>query len=111
LSLLSVISVQAGGQILWNGDVITEPVLRRRLKETATFNPVPVTQLKFDANVDCETVLRLRQIMNEMLDCSYGKCAEGSGKWWFLGDVVGPGVSREPFEMDVSRNTHELSEK
>jgi hypothetical protein len=49
--------------------------------------------------------------MNEKLDCSYGKCAEGSGKWWFLGDVVGPGVSREPFEMDVSRNTHELSEK
>jgi hypothetical protein len=39
--------------------------------------------------------------MIQTLDCSYGRCAEGSGKWWFIGDVVGPGITNEPYDPDA----------
>jgi hypothetical protein len=100
LSVLSVISVQSDGAVLWNDKPISEERLRSYLKLTSELNPVPVTQIKFSSSTDCDTVRRLRNLMASNLDCSYGKCAEGTGKWWFVGDVIGNGPS-EPYDPDT----------
>lgn len=101
LSVLNVISVGEAGRIKWNGRPISEADLESYLKQTSEMNPVPVTQIKFVANVDCETVRRLRALMSTNLDCTYRKCAEGAEKWWFLGDVVSPGYPSEPYDPDA----------
>lgn len=87
LSVLSVISVASDGTIRWNGVKVSEALLGSYLKQLGTMNPLPVTQVKFEPDVHCVTVVRLRQLMSETLDCSYGKCAEGRGRWWEIGDV------------------------
>lgn len=98
--MLSVISVQSDGVVLWNDKPISEEKLRSHLKLTSGLNPVPVTQIKLSSTTDCDTVRRLRNLLVSNLDCSYGKCAEGSGKWWFLGDVIGNGPP-EPYDPDT----------
>ena len=102
MSLLSVISVASDGTIFWNGRKVSEEQFSVYLKETTGLTPLPVTQIKFADGVDCGTVERLRRAMVQTLDCGSGKCAEGSGKWWFIGDVVFPGVANEPFDPDAS---------
>lgn len=87
LSQLSVISVASDGSVLFNGIKTTQPKLAAYLKETGEIAPTPVTQITFAAALDCDTVHNLRQLMATMLDCRYGKCAEGNGKWWLIGDV------------------------
>lgn len=101
LSLLNVISVRDASLIEWNGKPISEGTLQSYLKVTSGMNPVPVTQIKFAPTSDCETVRRLRALMSSNLDCSYGKCAEGAGKWWLIGDVVFPGHPNEPYDPDA----------
>ncbi|WEK44316.1 MAG: hypothetical protein P0Y64_05770 [Candidatus Sphingomonas colombiensis] len=74
------------------------------LKQTRELLPIPVTQIKFASGVDCETVRRLRRLMTQSLDCNYARCAEGEGKWWYVGDVgTGPA---EPFDPDASGPRH-----
>ncbi|TMJ17135.1 MAG: hypothetical protein E6G94_02400 [Alphaproteobacteria bacterium] len=101
LSGLNVVSVSDAGQIGWNGKAVSEQTLQEYLKLSSGMNPVPVVQIKFGPTVDCETVRRLRALMSSSLDCTYGKCAEGTGKWWLLGDVVGPGHPSEPYNPDA----------
>jgi hypothetical protein len=101
LSLLDVIAVRDASLIEWNGKAVSEPTLQTYLKQTSRLNPVPVTQIKFAPTANCETVRRLRALMSSKLDCSYGKCAEGAGKWWFVGDVVWPGHPSAPFDPDA----------
>ena len=103
LSTLSVISVKGDKAINWNGKSISKTVLKRYLAQTSRLNPIPVTQIKFAPGVDCATVKRLRALMAKNLDCSYGKCAEGGGKWWEVGDVVFPGHSAEPYDPNPSK--------
>ena len=86
----------------WNGEAVSEKTLERYLAETSRLNPLPVTQIKFSSTVDCATVRRLRALIARNLDCSYGKCAEGGGKWWFLGDVVSSGHPLQPYDPDAS---------
>lgn len=95
-SMLNVISVASNGTKSWNGRKVSEATLASYLKQTRTLNPLPVTQIKFEPGVNCETVSRLRQLMSETLDCSYGKCAEGRGRWWEIGDVGPPFIAYEP---------------
>ncbi len=102
LSLLNVISVRDDSLIEWNGKPISEATLQTYLKVTSGMNPVPVTQIKFAPKADCETVRRLRALMSTNLDCTYGKCAEGAEKWWFVGDVVRRGHPPEPYNPDAA---------
>lgn len=101
LSALSVISVEGEKAIDWNGKAVSEAMLERYLAETSQMNPVSVTQIKFSSTVDCATVRRLRALIARNLDCSYGKCAEGGGKWWLLGDVVSSGHASEPYNPNA----------
>lgn len=101
LSTLSVISVRGANAMNWNGETVSEATLERYLAEESQMNPVPVTQIKFSSTVDCATVKRLRALIARNLDCSFGKCAEGSGKWWALGDVVSIGHASEPYDPDA----------
>lgn len=96
MSLLSVISVTSKGSISFNEDKVSYAKLVSYLKQTAALNPAPVTQIKFGAGVDCETVVRLRRLMTATLDCNFGKCAEGSGRWWQIGDVGPPFKAYDP---------------
>ncbi len=96
LSTLNVISVSKSGAVTWNGENVSRDTLRSYLEVTKTLTPSPVTQMKFDSQVDCDTVVQLRQEISRLLDCSYGLCAEGSGRWWFIGDVGPPFVARDP---------------
>lgn len=100
LSMIYVISVAADGSLSWNGDKVSRNELATYLKQTARLIPAPVTQIKFASAVDCDTVINLRQLMAQTFDCRYGRCAEGSGKWWFVGDV---GTHNEPYDPDASR--------
>lgn len=94
--MLTVISVASDNNISGNGEKISEAALVSYLKQTKTVTPTPVTQIKFEKNVDCETVARLRQLISKTLDCSYGACAEGRGRWWRIGDVGPPFVTYDP---------------
>lgn len=96
MSMLNVISVGSNGMKSWNGIKVSEAVIASYLQQTRALNPLPVTQIKFEPGVDCGTVSRLRQLMSETLDCSYGKCAEGSGRGWTIGDVGPPFVAYDP---------------
>jgi hypothetical protein len=96
LSLLSVISVASNGAISWNGVKVSEAKLASYLAQAAALHPVPVTQIKFEPGVDCDTVARLRRLMSKTLDCNFGPCAEGSGRWWQIGDVGPPFTTYDP---------------
>jgi hypothetical protein len=96
MSFLNVISVASDGSILFNENRISEPTLASYLRQVSTMNPLPVTQIKFEPSVDCGKVIRLRKLMSKSLDCSYGKCAEGSGRWWKIGDVGPPFLTYDP---------------
>jgi len=100
-SLLNTVSVVGDGSIVWNETVIPEVELFHYLKLTNQLQPTPVTQIKFAPTVECDAVRRLRLLVANNLDCSYGRCAEGSGKWWLIGDVVFEGVQNEPFDPDA----------
>ena len=63
LSMLSVISVQNDGVIVWNGKSVSEPTLLNYLRLSSQLNPVPVTQIMFAPSVDCDVVRRLRTLM------------------------------------------------
>jgi len=101
LSLFNVISVRDDSLIEWDGKPISEATLQAYLKVTSGMNPVPVTQIKFAPTTDCQTVRRLRGLMSSNLDCTVGKCAEGAGKWWLVGDVVWRGHPPEPYDPDA----------
>ena len=96
MSILSVISVASNGSISWNGTEVSDSTLASYLKKTAAMNPMPVTQIKFEPGVDCETVARLRRLISETLDCDFGSCAEGRGRWWEIGDVGPPFKAYDP---------------
>lgn len=98
MSLLSVTSVKNDGSIWWNGEKVSEAEFLTRLKASTKLAPMPVTQIKFAPGVDCDTVARLRQKMVATLDCQYRMCAEGSGKWWRISDMIWPGVKNEPYD-------------
>jgi hypothetical protein len=100
-SFLLDISVQRDGALLFNDTKVTEAALQSYLRHASGIVPRPVTQLKVDPSADCTDVHRLRRLMVKMLDCSYGHCAEGSGKWWFIGDVGGPDINNEPYDPDA----------
>ena len=96
MSIVSVISVASNGSISWNRSKVSETKLASYLKATAVMNPVPVTQIKFEPGVDCDKVARLRRLMSETLDCDFGSCAEGKGRWWEIGDVGPPFTAYDP---------------
>ncbi|MDX5984540.1 ExbD/TolR family protein [Sphingomonas echinoides] len=96
MSLMSVIAVRADGSLQWNGIGVSDATLKDYLKETATLNPVSVVQIKFAPDVDCDEVARLRRLVSDTLDCKFGQCAEGSGKWWRIGDVGPPFKAYDP---------------
>lgn len=100
LSQLSVISVASDGSVSFNGIKTTQAKLATFLKETREIAPTPVTQIKFAATLDCDTVNNLRRLMATTLDCQYGKCAEGNGKWWLIGDVP-DGNAPQPYNPDA----------
>ncbi|MEG3150730.1 hypothetical protein U1769_12615 [Sphingomonas sp. ZT3P38] len=96
LSTLNVISVASNGTVNWNKAKVPEATLVSYLKEVRGMNPVPVTQIQFEPGVGCDRVLYLRRLVSERLDCGYGKCAEGNGRWWEIGDVGPPFVAYDP---------------
>ena len=96
MSLLNVVSVYSNGTISWNRAKVSEATLTSYLKQVRTLNPLPVTQIKFESDVDCGTVVRVRRLMLETLDCRYGACAEGRGRWWLVGDVGPPFEAYDP---------------
>ncbi|WP_157190053.1 ExbD/TolR family protein [Novosphingobium sp. Rr 2-17] len=96
LSVLSIIDVSGDGTIKWNRAKISETQFRDGLKPLARMNPLPVTQIKFATDVPCETVVRLRKAISTNLDCQYGLCAEGNGRWWIIGDVGPPFIAFDP---------------
>lgn len=96
LSNLNVISVSADKAVTWNGEKISRDKLRSYLEFAKAMTPPLVTQVKFDPKLDCDTVAQLRQEIAQKLDCSYGLCAEGHGRWWFIGDVGPPFVAYDP---------------
>ena len=102
LSMLNTISVASDGSLTFNGLKSSRPVLAHYLKQAGTLNPIPVTQIKFASTVDCDTVESLRHLMTNTLDCKHGKCAEGNGKWWFIGDVVFDGQAPEAYDPDAA---------
>jgi len=104
LSMVNVISVAPDGSLAFNGAKSSQPVLARFLKQTRQMNPTPVTQIKFASAVDCNTVESLRRLMANTLDCQYGTCAEGNGKWWFIGDVIFDGKAAQPYDPDAPRS-------
>ncbi|MES2754452.1 MAG: hypothetical protein V4659_07285 [Pseudomonadota bacterium] len=96
MSILNVISVTSNGSMTWNGVDVSEAEIGTYLEQTRALTPSPVTHIKFEPGVACGTVLRLRQLMSDTLDCSFGKCAEGRGRWWEIGDVGPPFVAYDP---------------
>jgi hypothetical protein len=100
LSIVSVISVAADGNLTFNGARLSEPKLGTYLKQSSEMNPMPVTQVKFAPGLDCDTVRRLRRLMVRTLDCRFGYCAEGDGKWWMIGDVIVDGPPK-PYDPDA----------
>lgn len=98
LSVLNAIDVPQADRIEWNGKPIPQSTLNDLLKHTSSLNPLPVTHIRFGPNVDCATVERLRRMVSNNLNCSYGMCAEGAGKWWVRGDVLFDGQPSEPYD-------------
>ena len=107
LSIFNVLSVASNGSLRWNGVKVSKPAVVGYLKIIPQMNPIPITQIKFDPELDCETVKSIRQLMVETLDCSYGRCAEGNGKWWLIGDVVSDGQPNQPYDPDARSSTTE----
>ncbi|MCC6940944.1 MAG: hypothetical protein IT551_04960 [Novosphingobium sp.] len=102
LSVLNVIDVSQADRIAWNGKPIPQSTFNDLLKHTSSLIPLPVTHIRFGPNVDCATVERLRHMVSNNLDCSYGMCAEGAGKWWMRGDALFDGQTSEPYDPDQS---------
>ena len=96
-STLDVITVSSNGTIFLNGVNVSMAKVASYLKLTAKQSPAPITQIRFDHDVDCEAVVRWRNLMLNTLDCSLGyTCAEGHGRWWKVGDVGPPFVTYDP---------------
>lgn len=106
LSFFNVLSVSSDGSLLWNGKKVSKPAVAEYFRIIPKMNPTPITQVKFDPALDCETVRSIRQLMAKTLDCSYGRCAEGSGKWWLISDVVFDGQPNEPYDPDAKPATN-----
>ena len=101
LTMPNVASVAADGSIVWNGRPISTHELAQYLKDAAKLNPVPVTQVKFAAGLDCDVVSNIRRLIVQTADCDNRKCAEGSGKWWRIGDVGPPFTAYDPDDSPV----------
>lgn len=96
-STLDVITVSPNEVIFLNGVKLSMAKVTAALNLIAKEDPAPITQVKFDPDVDCDTVARWRTLMSNTLDCSRGyTCAEGHGRWWKTGDVGPPFVSSDP---------------
>ena len=96
-STLDVITVSSNGTIFLNGVKVSMAKVASYLKLTAKEDPAPITQIKFDPDVDCDTVARWRALLFNTLDCSRGyTCAEGHGRWWKTGDIGPPFVTYDP---------------
>lgn len=100
LSALNVIDVPQADRIELNGKPISQSTFNKFLEQTSNLNPLPVTHIRFGSSVDCATVERLRNMVSNNLDCTYGKCAEGTGRWWMRGDVLFDGQPSEPYDPD-----------
>lgn len=96
LSTFSLLAVAANGSLVWNGTPISRAKLVRYLQESATLNPRPALQVKFDPGLDCATVSDLRKLVDRAADCAHGRCAEGNGHWWLISDVGSYGEVFDP---------------
>jgi hypothetical protein len=105
MSFINTAMVAPDGTLSWNGITISRPTFQTYLKQTRELNPAPMMHIKFSPAVDCGTVASLRGLMAETLDCRGGKCAEGNGKWWMIGDVVFDGKSPGPYDPDAAPPT------
>jgi hypothetical protein len=105
LSLLNVIEIGRDGSITWNKQKVPKAEFPAYLKLTRDLPDEPINQFKFSPYLDCDTVKSIREIASSHLDCTYGRCAEGSGRWWLISDMIFPGQPNEPYDPGPSANT------
>jgi len=65
------------GIIKWNGVGIDERQLAIYLSSISAHSPRAYVILDYAPNADCALVQRVRQEMNEILQCRPGMCGEG----------------------------------
>ena len=63
------VTVNAGGEILWNGARIDAPMLGKYLDLVATMTPTPLTVVRTEAGADPEVVEAVRDAVSRSLDC------------------------------------------
>ncbi|MFM5913896.1 MAG: ExbD/TolR family protein [Chakrabartia godavariana] len=82
LGLRNILNVDRLGQIQWNDTDVSEARFREYLKSVPTIEPPPEMILKFNPDVDCETVARVRNEIDRALSCGKAvSCGEGEGDW------------------------------
>jgi hypothetical protein len=102
MSIGNDISVAADRSIRWNGNPVPKGELVHYLRLANKLPDAVFTKVYFDPHVDCRTVKEVRRSMADNLSCEYGSCAEGSGKWWIIGDVMFNDKPPLAFDPDAS---------
>lgn len=73
---VNVIEVNAEDVLLWNGLPVTEDEVRTYLGLVMQMASANLTVLKSDPQTPRATLGRIRQMMQDVLNCDSGSCAE-----------------------------------
>jgi biopolymer transport protein ExbD len=81
-AIFNTVKLEKAGTLRWNGVQIDEARLTQYFQAVNTLNPVPTVVLKVDPDADCAAVERIRDQLEEQMQCkASGRCGEGDGVW------------------------------
>ena len=76
--VVNTVAIQKGTVLTWNGAPVTPKQLREYVQIIDTLKPSPTLLLIVSPSADCGRVRRLRQMIQETLECESGQCVEVS---------------------------------
>ncbi|RVT92673.1 ExbD/TolR family protein [Sphingomonas crocodyli] len=79
----NVLTIDQNGFIFWNGSKIRDTQLGRLLEGSHSLDPEPQVYLEAEMGVTCDALEKVRNTMDETLQCrsGNGKCVEGYPKF------------------------------
>jgi hypothetical protein len=74
------VRIDALGAVTWNGVPVTDSKLASYLDQSRPMDPLPFVILSAESTTPCDTVHRVRRLMDERYCHLRWVCGEGSGK-------------------------------